>query len=56
MTPRGGCEVCGQVPRVFWMLGGGYWHRTFGEDLCPGCWFWVVWKVALPELREARWQ
>lgn len=36
------CSVCGQVPRMFWTFGGGWWS-TWEDDhqICPGCSLWL---------------
>ncbi len=48
-----GCSVCGQVPRQFWLFGGGYWAIfpawaswldtlvRKADRLCPGCAAWA---------------
>ena len=47
MTARGGCDVCAEVPRCFWLYGGGYWRRLHGDKLCPGRFFWAVFRIGV---------
>jgi hypothetical protein len=37
------CQVCGIVPRQFWLFGGTkFWYHLFTDRwLCPSCYNWA---------------
>lgn len=45
-----GCDVCGYLPRPFETFGGGFYHRAWGEYLCPCCWFWLRYRLGIEPL------